>query len=433
MARRIHKLTAASVASKRNPGKYSDGNGLLYRVYSSGARCWEQRITVNGRRRTYGLGGYPVVSLAEARQRAFENLRLVRSGGDPGAARRKAVEPTLAEAAEVVCREQSVEWTNPREASSWMASLEHHVFPRLGALRVSAIEPSDVLAVLIPLWKDKISTGKRVRQRLSVIMQWTMVHGYRTDNPAGEAISGGLPRGGKRARNHRPAVPHGEVGRVVGMVRRWTGNPFTKLALEFLVLTAARSREVRCAVWSEMDLDKGVWTLPAERMKARQKHKVALSARAVAILEQARDLGGGLGSGPVFPNKEGQFFGESRLGTLMRHLKIQAVPHGFRSSFRDWCADTGVDRELAEACLAHAVGDQVEQAYKRTKILERRRPVMEAWGEYVEQGVGMPKSEVPSGSARDVLAGGGVQRRRRRVRRRAESEGLGAQQAELFV
>ena len=432
MARRIHKLTAASVASKREPGKYGDGNGLLYRVYPSGARCWEQRISVNGRRRTYGLGGYPVVSLAQARERALENLRLLRSGGDPGAARRKSGEPTLAEAAEVVCRQLSVKWTNPREALNWMASLEHHVLPRLGALRVSAIEPSDMLAVLIPLWTDKFPTAQRVRQRLSVIMRWAMAHGYRTDNPAGEAISGGLPVGEKRTKNHYPAVAHGEVGRVVGLVRLWTGSLSMPLAFEFLVLTAARSREVRCAVWSEVNFDEGVWTVPAERMKARQEHTVALSSRAIAVLEQARELGHGLDSDVIFPNRGGRFFGESSLGNLMRSLKIQAVPHGFRSSFRDWCADTGVDRELAEACLAHAVGNQVEQAYRRSAMLDRRRPVMESWAEYVEQGAGRAKSEGLGGSARDVVAGGGVRRRRRRVRKRAESEGPGVQ-SELFA
>ena len=432
MARKINKLSAAFVASVRKPGKYGDGHGLLYRVYLSGARCWEQRITVKGRRRTYGLRGYPVVTLQEARERALENLRLVRSGGDPGAAKRKSVEPTLAEAAEVVCRQLSVRWTSPREASNWMSSIEHYVLPRLGALRVSAIEPRDVLSVLIPLWEDKVSTGQRVRQRLSVIMQWAMANGYRTDNPAGEAISGGLPRGKKRAKHHHRAVPHGEVGRVVGMVRRWTGNPSTALAFEFLVLTATRSCEVRCAVWSEMDLDEGVWTVPGERMKARQEHTVALSARAVAVLEQAQELGGGLGSGPVFPNKGGQFFGESRLGKLLRNLEVQAVPHGFRSSFRDWCADTGVDRELAEACLAHAVGNQVEQAYKRSAMLDRRRPVMEAWGAYVEQGTGMPRTDGASGPARHSASGGGARRPRGRMRKRAESAGMHTL-AELFA
>ena len=344
MARKPYKVNAAFVASTRKPGKYVDRHGLLYRVYPSGARCWEQRITVNGRRRTYGLGSYPVVSLSEARERAFENLRLVRSGGDPGAERRKRLEPTLAEAAVVVCEQLSVRWTSRREASNWMSSLEHHVLPRLGALRVSAIESRDVLSVLIPLYRDRMATGQRVRQRLSLVMQWAMASGYRTDNPAGEAISGGLPRAKKQVKRHHRAVPHEEVGRVVGMIRRWPVNRITALALELLVLTAARTREVRCAVWSEVDVAGRVWTVPAERMKGREEHTVPLSARALAVLEEVRELAGGPGTEAVFPNRAGRFFGEARFRALMKALKVEAVPHGFRSSFRDWCADTGVDR-----------------------------------------------------------------------------------------
>ena len=284
MARLIHQLSAAFVASVRQPGKYMDGNGLLYRVYLSGARCWEQRITVKGRRRTYGLGGYPAVSLKRARKAALRNLRRVRSGKDPGARKRKRKEPTFAEAAVVVCELQSARWTNDRQAAIWMSSLERYVFPRLGNLRVSAVERSDVLDVLGPLWDEKRETAKKVRQRISSVMRWAMAHEFRADNPAGEGISGGLSQD-KKDTAHHLALPHDQVGRAIGVVRHSRADWSTKLAFEFLVLTAARSGEVRGAQWSEMDVDEGVWTVPAARMKARKAHTVPLSGTRVDGIE----------------------------------------------------------------------------------------------------------------------------------------------------
>ena len=428
MARNKSGLTAAFVASVRKPGKYCDRHGLLLRVYPTGARCWEQRITVNGRRRTFGLGPAEVVTLAQAREAALENRRVVRNGGDPGAARRKSGEPTLAAAA-AACKQMSVGWTGDREEINWMHSFENHVFPALGKRRVSDIEPKEVLAALLPLWKDRVSTAKRVRQRLSVVFKWAIANGYRRDDPAGVAIAGGLPRVGKRVKRHHAALPHAQVGRAVGLVRRSCASRNVVLALEFLVLTAARSREVRCARWKEIDFETRVWMLPAERMKAREAHTVPLSASAVAVLEQARSFGGRSGSDAIFATRDGRFFGDRSLAKLMKDLSLEGVPHGFRSSFRDWCADTGVDRECAEACLAHTVGNQVEQAYKRTSMVDRRRPVMEAWAKYVERGAASPETQGNSAQDGEAPSGRAVRRRRRVLPKADAGDGALIQQS----
>ena len=399
MAKLIDQLTAAFVKSTHQPGKYTDGNGLLYRVYPSGARCWEQRITANGRRHTYGLGGYPTVSLKKARKAALRNLRRARSGKDPADRQRKRSEPTFAEAAVLVCEKESAGWTSPRQAVIWMSSLERYVFPRLGKVRVSAIRRRDVLDVLGPLWNEKRETAKKVRQRISSVMAWAAAREYRKDNPAGECISAGLPSDKKKVVHYR-ALPSDQVGWAVAEVRRSRSDWSTKLAFEFLVLTAARSGEVRGAQWSEMDLDERLWKVPAERMKTREAHEVPLSARALAVLKEAEALLGARNSELVFPTASNSIMSDATMSKLVRNLGIEAVPHGFRSSFRSWCSDTGVDREVAERCLAHTVGNQVEQIYQRSDILERRRVVMETWGEYVGELVGATDTDRRSGPAR---------------------------------
>ena len=376
------KLTARFSATVTKPGRHGDGNGLYLLVKPSGAKSWVLRTVVHGRRCDIGLGGYPLVSLAEARTAAFENRKLARAGGDPLAHRRRRDIPTFEDAARKVIEIHRPTWRpGGKSAEQWESSLRQYAFPRLGAKCVDTITTADVMAVLVPIWTDKAETARRVRQRISAIMKWAVAQGYRADNPAGEAIAAALPRVGDTPRHFR-AVHHVEAGDVVRAIRGSQGSLAARLAFEFLVLTAARSGEVRGAVWSEFDLEAAVWTIPGERMKGGREHRVPLSGRALAILDEARALDDG--SGLVFPSPAGRKpMSTSTFSQLLRELDIDGVPHGFRSSFRDWCSEFAqAPGEVAEACLAHVVKG-VEGAYARSGLLDRRRNLMERWARYL--------------------------------------------------
>ena len=235
------------------------------------------------------------------------------------------------------------------------------------------------MAVLLPIWNEKRETARRVRQRIGTIMKWAVAQGYRHDNPAGDAIGAALPKS-NGIQKHFRALPHADVAAALATVRASGAAVTTRLAFDFLVLTAARSGEVRRATWAEVDLDAAVWTVPAERMKAQREHRVPLCARAVEILNEARGYADGFGL--LFPSVTGRVISDNTLSKLLREQGVAAVPHGFRSSFRDWCSDTGQPREVAEAALAHVVRG-VEGAYARSDLFDRRRALMDAWAAYV--------------------------------------------------
>ena len=372
-------LTAAFVRTVITPGKYGDRHGLILRVLPSGSKQWIWRGTVRGRRVDLGLGGYPYTSLAEARQAAFEHRKLARAGGDPRALRKRA--PTFAEATEKVIAIHRKAWRpGSKSEAQWRASLRDYAMPRIGRKRIDEITTSDVMAVLLPIWTAKAETARRVRQRIGTVMKWAVAKGHRPDNPAGAVLGAALPKHGG-ARKHFRALPHSEVGAALDTVRTSSAWALSKLAFEFLVLTAARSGEVRGARWEEVDFENAIWTVPAERMKAARKHRIPLSPRATGVLRRAKELADG--SGLVFPSPTGRSLSPSTLSKLVRELGIAAVPHGFRTSFRVWCGDTGVAREVAEAALAHVVRDKVEAAYARGTLFGRRREVMADWAEYL--------------------------------------------------
>ncbi len=376
------KLTARFAATVKKPGRHGDGNGLYLMVKPGGSRSWVLRTFVRGRRCDMGLGGYPLVSLAEARAAAFENRKLARAGGDPLALRRRPDIPAFEEATRTVIEIHKPTWRNGgRSAGQWESSLRQYAFPRLGARGVDTITTADVMAVLLPIWTEKAETARRVRQRISAIMKWAVAQGYRVDNPAGDAIAAALPKVGGTPKHFR-AVHHSEAGDVIRMVRGSQTSLSVRLAFEFLVLTAARSGEVRHALWSEFDMEAAIWTIPGERMKTGREHRVPLSSRALEILDEARELDDG--SGLVFPAPAGgKATSASTLSELLHDLDIGAVPHGFRSTFRDWCSESAqVPRELAEACLAHVVRG-VEGAYARSDLLDRRRTLMGRWAGYL--------------------------------------------------
>ena len=252
---------------------------------------------------------------------------------------------------------------------------------RLGRKRVDRIATADVMAVRIPHWHTKNETMRRVRQRIGAVMKWAAAQGYRDDNPAGDAISAALPKTGTM-RKHQRALPFAEVGAALDKVKTSGAFKSTVLALEFLVLTATRSGEARLATWDEVDFDSATWTVPASRMKAKRDHRVPLSARAMDILHEARELSGGIEL--VFPSAHGRALSGNTISKLLRDLGIEAVPHGFRSSCRDWAAEcSDAPREVCKLALAHVNSDRVEAAYRRTDLFERRRVLMEELSGFV--------------------------------------------------
>ena len=296
-------LSAAFVRTVTKPGRYGDGLGLSLLVTKTGARCWIQRLTIGGRQRELGLGGYPVVTLAQAREQALENKRFVRAGGNPLAEKRKAKIPTFAEAAAQVIALHRPGWRNAKHAAQWESTLSQYVFPRLGDQFVHTITTADVLAVLAPIWHEKAETARRVRQRIGAVMKWAVAHGFRTDNPAGDMLSQALGRQAD-VTQHMQALPHREVAAALHTVQNSHAHIITKLAFEFLILTAARSGEVRLAMWEEIDLESKVWTIPPERMKAKRGHRVPLSDHAVQVLTGAQAQADE--SGLVFPSATGK-------------------------------------------------------------------------------------------------------------------------------
>ncbi len=342
------------------------------------SKTWAQRQRIDGQNASLGLGSYPVITLAKARSKALANARAIADGTDP---RAKPIRmPTFTEATEVVINIHRATWKDSgRSAKIWRSSLNTYAAQRIGTKRVSDVTSSDVLGVLMQVWNEKPETARRLKHRISAVMRWAVAQGYRDDNPAGDAINEALPRmnGIKR---HRRALHHSKVKEAIVRVRNSNAWDSTKLCFEFLTLTAARSGEVRAARWDEIDLDRRVWTVPAERMKMSREHRVPLSHRAVEIVHEAENLNDG--AGLVFPSIRGKILSDSTVSKLLRQLGVEAVPHGFRSSFRDWCAESGQPREIAEAALAHTV-QGVEGAYFRSDIFEQRRNLMEAWGNYI--------------------------------------------------
>ena len=378
-------LSAEFVREVDKAGRYGDGHCLYLVVRPSGSRSWVQRIVIRGRRREIGLGAFPLVSLDEARGKALANRRVARTGGDPvagrGGGRAKGV-PTFASAAERVWRQMRSAWTSRKYRREWLTGLARYAFPHIGPMPVSEVTSAHLIEMLGPVWHERPTTARRLRQRVAAVMEWAVAMEYRADNPC-ERIGPVLGRQ-KHAVEHMRALPHGKVAGAVRAVRASRARRVVKLAFEFLVLTAARSGEARGARWAEMDLAGGVWTVPAGRMKGKRQHRVPLCRRALAILDTARTLSA---QGPlVFPTARGRPLKDMALSELLRDLGIAAVPHGFRSSFRDWAAEkTDHPREVVEAALAHTVRNPVEAAYARSDLFERRRKLMDDWGAYLRR------------------------------------------------
>ncbi len=377
-------LSAAFVRSVKEPGKYFDGHGLFLKVDASGAKRWVQRITIRGKRTELGLGSTSLVSLAEARETALGNRKTARQGGDPLRAKREALAVmTFEEAARKVHAINLPSWRNEKHGQQFINTLATYTFPRIGRIRVSEVTTADVLGVLQPIWLQKPETARRVRQRIGMVMKWAVANGWRQDNPA-EAIAQALPKH-DRTPVHRKSLPYSEVAGCIAAVQASRAGRVTKLALEFLVLTATRSGETRLATWQEIDLSKAEWTIPAERMKAKRAHRIPLAPRALEILEECRALEDG--SGLVFPStRYGRPLSDMTLSKLLKELGFAAHVHGFRTSFKTWAQErTNAPREVSELALAHGIQDKAEAAYARSDLFEKRRALMERWAGYLGQ------------------------------------------------
>lgn len=378
------KLTARKVETAK-PGKYGDGEGLQLAVAASGARKWVLRFQWQGKAREMGLGAFPLVSLEQARDAACEARKLAKAGIDPIADnKREKTVPTFGELADTVAADLSAGFRNEKHKAQWKMTLEVYAKP-LRSLSVDSITTADVLAVLKPLWTAKPETASRLRGRIEKVLNAAKAKGFRSgENPAAWRghLENLLPKQSKLTRGHHAAMAYAEAPAFVAKLRERDAT--AALALEFCILTAARSGEVLGAEWSEIDLDAKVWTVPASRMKAGRVHRVPLSERAVEIL---RALEKDRVSKFVFPGqKTDRPLSGMAMEMVLRRMKVDnATVHGFRSSFRDWAGnETPFPRDLAETALSHAIGDKAEQAYRRGDALEKRRALMEAWANYCE-------------------------------------------------
>lgn len=383
-----HELAATKVKNLKEPGRYVDGNGLYLIVDPSGAKRWVLRTVVHGKRRDMGLGGVTTVSLAEAREKAAALRKLARSGGDPLAERRKdhTPIPTFEQAAREVYASHSASWKNRKHAAQWIKTLEEYVFPVFGDRRVDYIDTPEVLKALSPIWLTKPETARRVRQRIGVVMDWAKAQKFRSgDNPI-RGVTKGLPKQTDRPEHH-VSLPYAEVSGFIRDMRASDSNEITRLAFEFLILTATRTNEVIGARWSEINLKEKVWTLPKERMKAKVEHRVPLSPRCLEILKRARELAGE-DSDYVFPGRTpGEPLSNMAFLMTLRRMGCTFTAHGFRSTFRDWAAErTNFPNDVCEAALAHSVKDKTEAAYKRSDLFERRRDLMTTWAAFATEG-----------------------------------------------
>jgi integrase len=374
------------VKAIKEPGRYSDGKGLMLYVKEGGRKSWVLRAQVNGKRRDFGLGSADDVSLSAARDKADAIRREYRDGVDPIAKRRAAKAaaakvPTFRMAAELAYGEQKAAWRNAKHRAQWLSSMEAYAFPHIGDQPVNQVDGPAIRDLLAEIWLSKPETARRVRQRVGAVLDWAYAKGLREAEAPMRSVTKGLPRQPKRD-SHFEALPYPATPALMAQLAE--SESIGRLALRFLILTAARSGEVRLATWEEIDTEAKLWTLPGERMKAGKTHVVPLSDHAVSIVERLRGLGG-TGELPIFPGKAGKPISDMTLTKVLRTaIGGTATVHGFRSTFRDWAAEqTAYPGEVVEAALAHAVRSKVEAAYRRTNYLDKRRLLMHDWANFL--------------------------------------------------
>ena len=389
----MRRITVKEIKAIKEPGRYRADPTLYLNVAPGGSKSWVQRIFTNGVQRDIGLGGFPLVTLVDARELAFSNRRRARRGeviqtpAEKRAEKRVEKFKTVPSFYEAAVKTHAAKFPTPqsrKSGASWLAQLERHAFARLGPLAVDKIGRAEVLAVISPLWGTKHETARKVRRNIRATLDWCIGQGYVETNYASEIINGALPRSRKDAKSHLRAMPYHDVADALVTIENSNSAPVVSDCLRFVVLTAVRSGEARNAAWSEINFDTRTWRIPAERTKTQCEHRVPLSDAALDILESMRALNGG--SGLIFPSprKRGKPLSDMSLTKLLRDTGLAdiATVHGFRSSFRDWCAETGKPREIAEAALAHVVAG-VEGSYFRSDLFAKRERLMSQWAAYL--------------------------------------------------
>lgn len=394
MAKKAKELSALAVSRLTEMGHHTVGGvaGLYLYVNETGARSWVLRTVVGQKRRHMGLGGYPDVPLAQARDKAREARQLVEAGIDPIVRReqarsrlmaQQASQKTFKDAANAYIEAHGDSWKNSKHRAQWKSTLERYAFPVVGEMLVKDVEQTHVLKVLEPIWKTKNETASRLRGRIESILDWATVRKYRSgENPA--RWKGHLDKllaAPKKIQKieHRKAVPFKDAPKFMQALRQMHGT--AARALEFSILCASRSGEVRGMTWSEVDLDNGIWVIPGERMKAGKEHRVPLSDAALKLLSIQPKTSG---TAVMFPGMKGGPLSDMTMTAVMRRMKVDAVPHGFRSTFRDWAGDqTHHPRDVVEMALAHVIENKSEAAYRRSDALEKRRQLMNDWAEFL--------------------------------------------------
>lgn len=395
MPKKLSNVLTPLAVKNAKPGRHADGGGLHLLVKESGARSWVYRFMLSGKSRDIGLGaaGPDGISLSQARD-ARDALRLkVKAGIDPLEERQREAAEALAAAqaaqvagmtfkavAETYIGANEGSWRNDKHRQQWKNTLATYVYPVIGELPVAEVGTAHVLQILEPIWKAKAETASRVRGRMETILDAAKARGYREgENPARWRghIAQILPARSRLTRGHHKAMPYETIPAFVGALHK--REAVAALALEFTILTAARTGEVIGAKWDEVDLDKATWTIPASRMKAGKEHRVPLAARAMEILKSTQ----GLRKEWLFPATKGGKMSGMAMSMLLRRMKADVTVHGFRSSFRDWCAEcTGYAHEVAEMALAHTIDNKVERAYRRGDLFDKRRRLMDDWATF---------------------------------------------------
>ncbi len=382
---------AVSQISRRGINFVGGVTGLALNVTKSGSRSWVLRYQVGGKRRDKGLGGYPDVTLAQAKEAARAARAKIGQGIDPVEDARILRSQLIASQASAITFSQAAtqyidahkdSWRNAKHAQQWTNTLQVYAYPKIGRMLVRDVALPQILAILEPIWRDKTETASRVRGRIESVLDWAAVRGYRPDNNPARwkgLLDKMLPAPGKITKtDHHRALPYKELPAFMTRLSEQQG--MGARALEFTILTASRSGEVRGAKWSEFDLDSGIWTIPPERMKMGKEHRAPLSDAVLSIIKKQK---ASAFCEYVFPSPRGSTLSDMTLSAVLRRMKVAAVPHGFRSTFRDWCAEhTDYSREVAEMALAHAIGSKVEAAYRRGDLFNKRRQLMQDWSDY---------------------------------------------------
>jgi integrase len=389
VARQINRLSAVEVRNFKAKGMLADGGGLFLQVSEAGTKSWVFRYRRKGKRRDMGLGAAQRVKLSEARAHAAECRRLLLQGEDPITARRRVVTPvsvdevTFRDAFETFYAVRCQTLSNAKHRAQWRSTIETYAFPMIGHRPVADVQTGEILDVLTPIWFAKPETGKRLLQRLEAVFKSAILRGHRERASPCIGVAQELGTRHRAVRNHR-SLPYEEVGTFLASLRASNSQLATRLALEWLILTATRSSETRLAQWHEIDESRATWTIPPERMKARRPHLVPLPTRCLQILREARSAFSG--SGLIFPGtKVGAPLSDMTFTKVLRDLDFadRATAHGFRSSFKTWCAEVARARDdVSEACLAHQVRDRVKAAYLHTDFLMERRSLMAMWAQH---------------------------------------------------